>query len=278
MQSYPICRYSCPAADSPKYLRDMAISIEQARRAACISHLASTFTRLSPGRCNLITGAPLLTAMKVYPSTPRGASSHLEVAIQYSGQCSFTSPHDNDYPGSPEDQTTLRIQRSAFVEIPSAMNSDQLLLATETNETDENAHAAVDGERRLQADTQATTSYMAPCGSTKLLYTVGGVELDQDVDQDRDRDQRSQSTTFDKVKASPSDISRHYWTPFWLRRYTLIAFATLFALLAAALVILWYASKHQNGFSTTFGTNHYAWTYGPTAILVVVLSLWRQVE
>ena len=159
------------------------------------------------------------------------------------------------------------------------MNSDQLLLATETNETDESAHAAVDGERRLRANTQATTSsHMAPFGSTKLLYTVGGVEFDQDADQDRDRDQRSQSTTFDKAKASPSDISTQYWTPFWLRRYTLIAFAALFALLAAALVVLWYANKHQHGFSTTLGTNHYAWTYGPTAILVVVLSLWRQVE
>ena len=80
------------------------------------------------------------------------------------------------------------------------------------------------------------------------------------------------------AKVSPSDISGRYWTPVWLRRYTLIAFAALFAALAAALVILWFANKHQNGFSTTLGTNHYAWTYGPTAILVVVLSLWRQVE
>ena len=119
---------------------------------------------------------------------------------------------------------------------------------------------------------------MAPSDTSKLSYTVGGVYLGQSADQGRDGDQLSQSTTFDTAKASPSDVSRQYWTPVWLRRYTLIAFAALFAALAAALVVLWFTNKHQNGFSTTLGTNHYAWTYGPTAILVVVLSLWRQVE
>lgn len=172
----------------------------------------------------------------------------------------------------------MRVRRNTSVEIPSAMNFDQSLLAMKTNTTDESTHATAARERRPQANTKATASYMAPSDTYKLSYTVGGAYLDQSADQGRNGDQLSQSTTFDMAKASPSDISGKHWTPVWLRRCTLIAFAALFAVLAAALVVLWFANKHQNGFSTTLGTNHYAWTYGPTAILVIVLSLWRQVE
>jgi hypothetical protein len=94
----------------------------------------------------------------------------------------------------------------------------------------------------------------------------------------RDRDKHSQSTIEDLTKVPLSHNLHQYWTPIWLRKYTLVGFATLFASLAAALVVLWFTNKQQNGYTTLLGTNHYAWTYGPTAILVVVLSLWRQVE
>jgi len=94
----------------------------------------------------------------------------------------------------------------------------------------------------------------------------------------RQADRHSQKSIVDETKLRPSGLSRQYWNPIWLRKYTLVAISGLFASLAAALVVLWFLNKRQNGFTTILGTNHYAWTYGPTAILVVVLSLWRQVE
>lgn len=69
---------------------------------------------------------------------------------------------------------------------------------------------------------------------------------------------------------------RQYWSSPWLRHTTLLLFAALFACLAASLVILRRIDISSNGFSPN--TSHYAWTYGPTAVFTVVLSLWRQVD
>ena len=69
-----------------------------------------------------------------------------------------------------------------------------------------------------------------------------------------------------------------FWSPKWLRRRTLLAFVALFAAFDVSLVALWRSSEAQNGFRPTLSSNHYAWTYGPTAVLVVVLGLWRQVD
>jgi Protein of unknown function (DUF3433) len=71
---------------------------------------------------------------------------------------------------------------------------------------------------------------------------------------------------------------RELWSPIWLRRSTLLAFMALFAAFDASLIALWRFNKAQNGFRPTLSSNHYAWTYGPTAVLVVVLGLWRQVD
>lgn len=69
-----------------------------------------------------------------------------------------------------------------------------------------------------------------------------------------------------------------YWTSVWLRKRTLIALEALFISLLVSLVVVWYTNRSQHGFRPVLSTNHYAWTYGPTAVLVVVLSLWRQVD
>jgi hypothetical protein len=78
--------------------------------------------------------------------------------------------------------------------------------------------------------------------------------------------------------ASMADNSRVYWTSFWLRKPTLFGLAALFIGLLASLIVVWFANKSQHGFRPTLSKNHYAWTYGPTTILVVVLSFWRQVD
>ncbi|SMR54528.1 unnamed protein product [Zymoseptoria tritici ST99CH_3D1] len=85
-----------------------------------------------------------------------------------------------------------------------------------------------------------------------------------------------------EVRQRSVDSSTHgthrYWISTWLRKWTLIALVALFTAMCVSLLVLWRLNKSQNGFRTTLSTNHYAWTYGPTAILVVVLSLWRQVD
>jgi hypothetical protein len=81
-----------------------------------------------------------------------------------------------------------------------------------------------------------------------------------------------------KAILTPSDSGQVYWTSIWLRRRTLLALLALFAGLFTSLIIVWLANKSQHGFRPILSNNHYAWTYGPTAVLVVVMSLWRQID
>jgi hypothetical protein len=55
------------------------------------------------------------------------------------------------------------------------------------------------------------------------------------------------------------------WTPFVLRRFTLIGAACVFAAILLALEILDLVANRNNGLSTTEDSKHYLWTYGPTA-------------
>jgi hypothetical protein len=72
--------------------------------------------------------------------------------------------------------------------------------------------------------------------------------------------------------------SHVYWTSFWLRKTTLLTLVALFLGLMISLVAVWFTNKSQNGYRPVVSNNHYGWTYGPTAVLVVVLSFWRQVD
>ena len=58
---------------------------------------------------------------------------------------------------------------------------------------------------------------------------------------------------------------RPMWNPFWLWRITLIGFILVFVLLVIILVILYHFSNIHHGLSTQILSNHYSWTYGPTA-------------
>jgi hypothetical protein len=68
------------------------------------------------------------------------------------------------------------------------------------------------------------------------------------------------------------------WLPFWLSKIVLICFLLLFAALLTALLLVWYANGQRNGFFVADSTSPYTWTYGPTAVLVIVISLWRMVD
>ncbi|KAK5046691.1 hypothetical protein LTR84_007452 [Exophiala bonariae] len=68
------------------------------------------------------------------------------------------------------------------------------------------------------------------------------------------------------------------WDPVFLRRWVLVAFALFFAAVIAALQVVYSISAANRGIVTSDDEKHYLWTYGPTAIFVIVTVLWRQVD
>ncbi|KAI0551182.1 hypothetical protein F4679DRAFT_539599 [Xylaria curta] len=68
------------------------------------------------------------------------------------------------------------------------------------------------------------------------------------------------------------------WRSVWLRKATLVSFTTLFTAMWISLILIWRYDVNQDGFALTISSSHYSWVYGPTAILTIVVSLWRQVD
>ncbi|KAG6366752.1 hypothetical protein INS49_000932 [Diaporthe citri] len=66
-----------------------------------------------------------------------------------------------------------------------------------------------------------------------------------------------------------------FWNPFWSSPALLFAYSTVLALLSAATVVLWRLSASNHGFPL-LTANNYSWTYGPTAVLTVIMSIWNQ--
>ena len=82
----------------------------------------------------------------------------------------------------------------------------------------------------------------------------------------------------DFAAASTTSESPKFWNSRWLHTVTLLSFALVFVAMLVALILLYHFAKMNNGLSTQLSSNHYAWTYGPTALLVIFLSVWRQVD
>ncbi|KAJ4138426.1 hypothetical protein NW768_002257 [Fusarium equiseti] len=66
--------------------------------------------------------------------------------------------------------------------------------------------------------------------------------------------------------------------PFWLSKAALAIFLLVFVLCATSLIILDSVITSRNGLALTISSSSYSWTYGPTAILIVVLSFWRRID
>lgn len=69
-----------------------------------------------------------------------------------------------------------------------------------------------------------------------------------------------------------------FWNPIWLSKKALIGFTAIFTTLTIAVLALYVASRMNSGLSTQTPSYQYAWTYGPTAVIVLVTSLWLHVE
>ena len=68
------------------------------------------------------------------------------------------------------------------------------------------------------------------------------------------------------------------WQPVWLKRSTLALFALLFTILTVALIVVWVVSENREGFYTKSPHGHKFWQYIPTILLVIIVTLWRQVD
>jgi Protein of unknown function (DUF3433) len=71
---------------------------------------------------------------------------------------------------------------------------------------------------------------------------------------------------------------RPMWNTKWLHRVTLCGFCGLFAAILLTLILLYHFSQANHGLSTQEQSRHFAWTYGPTALVVLILGGWKQVD
>lgn len=87
------------------------------------------------------------------------------------------------------------------------------------------------------------------------------------------------STLLTKLCANePESRRRNSWQPIWLRKTTLFAFLVLFISLAMSLILIRHLAARDQGLPMSISDNYYSWMYGPTAVLVVVVGLWRRVN
>ena len=117
------------------------------------------------------------------------------------------------------------------------------------------------------AITESRTTY-----ETSYIEDVSGLPTDDN----------HSSRVVQLAKPRPQGSSDNYptrqmWTPIWLKKRTLVAFVVLYIVLLLSVILLWHFSRDKDGFAPRISTNHYTWTYGPTAVLVIVVGLWRQV-
>jgi hypothetical protein len=61
-------------------------------------------------------------------------------------------------------------------------------------------------------------------------------------------------------------------------RVSLVTFICIFIVMIAMTILLRLLSRSRNGFVLSFSTNPYTYKYGPTAVLTLVVALWRQVD
>ncbi|KAH6972861.1 hypothetical protein BKA56DRAFT_555774 [Ilyonectria sp. MPI-CAGE-AT-0026] len=88
-------------------------------------------------------------------------------------------------------------------------------------------------------------------------------------------DDMDSSSTTQQGEPQPASSARR---PFWLSNAALVLFCLLFLTCAASLITLDRLIASRDGLALTISSSSYSWTYGPTAILVVILSFWRRVD
>ncbi|ETS82189.1 hypothetical protein PFICI_07191 [Pestalotiopsis fici W106-1] len=68
------------------------------------------------------------------------------------------------------------------------------------------------------------------------------------------------------------------WNPFCLRKIVLLLLSVTFLLCLLATALMYHFSQQYNGLSAEDEAKHYGWTYGPSAVLTVILYLWYSID
>ncbi|KAK8029539.1 hypothetical protein PG993_010830 [Apiospora rasikravindrae] len=115
--------------------------------------------------------------------------------------------------------------------------------------------------------------------STTSMSTLSHLGLDslqrRSTESSKSQDQANGITPTKTVPGGSKPSAK--WNPFPLSRLFLIPFALALAALTTALIVLRHASEKNRGFPLVTH-NNYLWTYAPTAVLVLVVSGWQQIE
>ncbi|KAK3367800.1 hypothetical protein B0H63DRAFT_405165 [Podospora didyma] len=72
--------------------------------------------------------------------------------------------------------------------------------------------------------------------------------------------------------------TRKLWTPLFLRRPVLIAFALVFTSLIISIAVLFHFLTQDGHILSADPKLHYLWVYGPTAVFVAISAAWVQVD
>ncbi|KAE8413140.1 hypothetical protein BDV36DRAFT_39644 [Aspergillus pseudocaelatus] len=108
-------------------------------------------------------------------------------------------------------------------------------------------------------------------------HTLVQVQSEEHRDTDPSRENDTLTASYhgpDKNGGSSSQL----WTPTVLRPWAFVAFATLFIAILIVVQVLYSVSTKNNGISASDAKYRYLWTYGPTAVLIIVAGIWGQVE
>ncbi|KKZ68312.1 hypothetical protein EMCG_05987 [[Emmonsia] crescens] len=140
--------------------------------------------------------------------------------------------------------------------------------------------------RRRESDNFVPTPIASPSPSPSRTPTRTPTPTPAPAPADDDTLLLSNQVTSPKIfskRPTSSSISQcendtPLWTPFWLRKRTLLGFVILFTLLWIALLVLWLFVKRNNGLEIALTSNRYVWRFAPAVVLVIVAGLWRQVD
>ena len=88
-----------------------------------------------------------------------------------------------------------------------------------------------------------------------------------------------------KSPAAPQPTNRQtlsqsfaMWNPIALNTWVVAGFVFIYVIIFVALEVLYRLSQRHRGISTTTQDRHYYWTYGLTAFLTIVTSLYHRVD
>ncbi|KAL6242742.1 hypothetical protein RBB50_010388 [Rhinocladiella similis] len=89
---------------------------------------------------------------------------------------------------------------------------------------------------------------------------------------------RSTSTILEQQSSQSKSKSSSAWNPIALHWLTLLTFSIVFILMLVTVIVLFEVSRSNGGLAHSQSSYHYAWTYGPMALLVAVAGAWYQVD